>query len=124
MIRHTDKLVEKSKTHSATPADKSGWRWNVISGGSGEQYTVWLSGSKNAFMCSCDWAKYRPADGGGHCGCSHVIKVISDLAALEGRTIKVYDDSAADTVVRHHRKTMNIGDGLIITTRLGSLGKA
>lgn len=120
MIRHTDKLVAKSKLHTVTPADKSGWRWNVISGESGTEYTVWMSGEKHAFMCSCDWAKYRPADGGGHCGCSHVIKVISDLAALEGRTIKVYNDSTADEVARHHRQTLHIGDGLLITTRLST----
>lgn len=115
-MRHTTTLKAKSKTHTVEKADSSGWRWNVTSGASGTVYTVWESGDSHAYMCSCDWAKYRPADGGGRCACSHVLAVIAWLQGQEGRTIQTHTET--EQAEKQHRRIMDIGDGVIITTRL------
>ncbi len=111
-MRHPSTLRSKSKSHVVT---REAYGWTVTSGTSGTSYDVWRSGANDFFMCSCDWAKYRPADGGGACGCSHVIAVVAFEAAEIDRSTQVYNDP--DAANRQHRHIINIGDGLIMTTR-------
>jgi hypothetical protein len=110
-MRHPTPLTQKSKTHTVTQIDSR--NYTVTSGLTGNKYTVTLL--DNGASCSCDWAKYRPADNNGRCGCSHVLAVIAHIEADKARTVKAF--TSWEPVQRSHRKVLDIGDGLILTTR-------
>ena len=112
-MRHPETLTTKSKTHEVKRDND--FSWTVTSGKSGAEYSVWLSGDKHAFMCSCDWAKYRPSSNGGRCGCSHVLAVVAEIEADKSRKVRVYAN--LEQATRQHRALINIGDGLVLTSR-------
>jgi predicted nucleic acid-binding Zn finger protein len=110
-MRHPDTLTRKGKTHTVTQIDSR--NWTVISGLTGNEYTV--TTLDNGASCSCDWAKYRPAENNGRCGCSHVLAVIAHIEADKARTVKAF--TSWEPVTRSHRQVLDIGDGLLLTTR-------
>ena len=114
-MRHPATLRSKSKTHDVTRTGV--YTWRVVSGETGNQYTVWKSGTDQdeKMMCDCSWAQYRPVTNGGACGCSHVLAVIAQIQAAADRSTQVYADP--DAAQRQHRHILDIGDNLLITTR-------
>lgn len=92
--------------------------YRVKSGVSGETYTVRMD-SELGSRCSCDWAKYRPADD-KRCACSHVIAVWRRAAKRWGYTISVWTDK--DEALRQKRKVRYIGDGVWLTFRKAYYG--
>lgn len=112
ITRHPDTLQTKSKTHEVARLETGAYQ--VTSGTTGNIYYVErLAG--DSFSCTCDWSKYRPAANNGACGCSHVLAVVSFEQAENRRTMKAHADYQSAT--RQHRKMIEIGDGLILTTR-------
>jgi len=86
-------------------------KYRVISGHSGEIYTVlfWQHSDKTiASSCTCNWGKYHPRS-----ACSHVIAAINEM-------FPNYTPSAWQNfkeAKRQHRKIKWIGDGVILTLR-------
>lgn len=110
-MRHTDTLTHKSKTHTVNQTGAKSY--TVTSGHTGNEYFVTIL--DNGASCSCDWAKYRPAENNGRCGCSHVLAVFATIEADKARTVKAF--TSWEPVQRSHRKVLDIGDGLLLTTR-------
>jgi len=110
-MRHPEPLTTKSRTHAITQTDSR--TYIVTSGTTGNQYTV--TTLDNGASCTCDWAKYRPAENNGRCGCSHVLAVMAYIEAGKQRKVKAL--TSWDTARRSHRKILDIGDGLLLATR-------
>jgi len=108
-IRNPKPIQRKSRTHQVTPL--AGNRFEIVSGASGNKYTVTLVGS--GARCSCRWGQYRP--GWGRSGCSHVVAVYDWLEARRGRTVSAWTDEAQ--AAQQHRPALGIGDNVILTTR-------
>lgn len=113
-MRHTADLKSKSKSHEVT--QNTAESFSVKSGNTGSFYTVTIL--DGGASCTCDWAKYRPAENKGRCGCSHVLSVMAFIEAERGRTISAFETT--EQAARQHRPTIDIGDGLILTTRKAS----
>lgn len=111
MNRHPDTLKAKSKTHTVT---RAGAGFDVTSGHTGTVYHV-QEIRQHVYTCTCDWAKYRPQENNGACGCSHVLAVVAFLQAELERSTQVYNDP--ERARRQHRQILDIGDGLTLTTR-------
>lgn len=122
-IVNAKEVAVKAKSHAVEQADAVGNDWNVISGTSGETYTVHVSREEHygsitvaGARCSCNWGIYRRSTDGFRSACSHVQAVYAHLAQAEdGRTTSAWG-SLADAR-RQHRPMVAIGDGVILTTR-------
>ena len=101
----------KSKTHTVIPKG-DGIVYKVTSGTSDETYTVALG--EYGATCTCEWGKYRrwamPQS-----GCSHVIAAFKFSLAEKGRSISMW--TSKEDADRQHRHQIEIGDGVIVTTR-------
>lgn len=113
-MRHTNELKKKSKAHQVKLSGEK--TYTVTSGHTGNEYFVTLL--ENGAACTCDWAKYRPAENQGRCGCSHVLSVMAYIEAENGRTISAFE--TVEQATRQHRPVSDIGDGIILTTRKAS----
>ena len=107
--RNAKAIQKKSRTHQVEQV--STHLYHVTSGESGKTYqvTMTLSGPQ----CGCNWGQYRRP--GQPCGCSHTTSVLNYIAKQAGATVSVW--ATAEDAKRQKRSTMDIGDGLIITTR-------
>jgi hypothetical protein len=112
MNRHAGSLQKKSKSHEIAKLDERNYK--VTSGATGKEYTVTMF-ETNGASCTCDWMKYRPAENNGRCGCSHVIAVIAYIQKENERTVKTF--TGWEQVQKAHRQVLDIGDGLLLTTR-------
>lgn len=108
-MRNAKAIQSKSKTHEVTQT--SATTYTVKSGSSGSVYAVTLQ--NQGATCQCDWAKYRKA--GQPSGCSHVVSVYAHIAEWAGRKISAW--SSEEDAKRQHRPTLDISDGIILTTR-------
>jgi hypothetical protein len=116
MARNAKGLQGKSKKHMVEQI--SGYTFNVTSGTSGAEYTVRLADDLSRPVCTCDWAKYRPARTGHVCGCSHVVSVYRFLCAeVNGARVSVWA-SEADALRQHHTILVGGFDGLWVTARI------
>lgn len=86
--------------------------YEVTSCTSGKVYQVTATDAGG--FCTCDWSKYRPSDD-RRSGCSHVQAVYQHIAATESRTTSAW--STTEQARRQHRPTLDIGDGVTLTTR-------
>ncbi len=110
-IKNAKAVQSKSRTH--TVKELGGDVYEVTSGETGKVYHVHAAG--NGGSCTCDWAKYRPASGGGKSGCSHVIAVVNHIAGSDDRRVMAW--ATLEDANRQHRPVMDIGDGVVLTTR-------
>lgn len=110
-MRHTTDLKKKSKTHEVQQTGLAAY--TVTSGHTGSQYLITVL--ENGAACTCDWAKYRPAENNGRSGCSHVLAVMAHIEAEKGRTISAF--GTFEQANRQHRPIADIGDGIVLTTR-------
>lgn len=110
MTRHPSTLSQKSKSHQVTRLGEDAYQ--VISGASGKAYFVTLLDNGGA-TCTCDWSAKR--HNVLNCGCSHTIAVFAEIEASKARKIAVHADP--DQARKQHRHLLQIGDGLILSTR-------
>ena len=113
-MRHTNDLKAKSKSHEVNQTGAASY--TVTSGRTGSQYFITVL--ENGASCTCDWAKYRPAENNGRCGCSHVLAVMAYIEAENKRTISAFE--TFEQAERQHRPILDIGDGILLTTRKAS----
>jgi hypothetical protein len=116
--RHPELLAPKSRTHTVreiTTMNQTAGTYAVTSGHTGREYTVTMLAHGGA-MCTCDWAKYRPAANLGQCGCSHVLAVMAHVESSRSRKVSGVH-TTRESARRNHRKVLDIGDGLLLSTR-------
>lgn len=120
--RHLDTLREKARTHKVVDlGDHTGVQlYGVISGSSGDKYTVTID-SKNQMFCNCAYAIKKGTD--LETGevfpvtCSHTIAVFEFIALGQRRlTTLVHSEEDAK---RQRRKHVDAGDGVVLVTRKG-----
>lgn len=109
IARNAKALQKKSKTHQIEQLTAT--TYSVKSGSSGKCYTVTLQ--NQGATCNCDWAKYRKA--GQPSACSHTISVYNHIAEWAGRKVSAW--SSEEDAERQHRPTLDIGDGIVLSTR-------
>lgn len=112
-MRSPKVLQAKSKTHQVIPLDHN--TFNVKSGNSGNSYQVRLYPNIEGGVCNCKWGEYRRYADFYRSGCSHVQAVYRHLEGLAGRNISTWNDM--NQVAKQHRPVINIGDGVLLTTR-------
>lgn len=116
--RRPELLTPKSKTHTVTEItvkNQIARTFTVLSGHTRREYTVTILAGGGA-MCTCDWAKYRPAQNQGKCGCSHVIAALTHLESESNNRLSGVHITAA-SAQNNHRRVLDIGDGLYLATR-------
>lgn len=110
-IKNAKTIQSKSRTNEVHPMGNG--RYSIVSGTSGKVYSVKLNGQGGT--CTCDWAKYRPAND-SRSGCSHVVTAIQFAAQEDGKnSVSVWTNEADAN--RQHRQIINIGDGVLVTVR-------
>ena len=112
-ITHPKRIQKKSRHHK-TRQMSANW-YKVTSADSGLVYDVNLG--LNGGTCTCRWGRHRPEDD-HRSGCTHVIAAINHRASQQGRRISVW--SKAADAHRQHRPMINIGDGVILTSRVAT----
>jgi hypothetical protein len=106
-ITNPKPLQKKSRTHEVIEIAPN--TYQVISGTSGTSYQVSIV--DNGATCTCKWAQYRKHDD-PRSGCSHVQAAYTSHT---GRKASAWNDP--QQAKRQHRPSVNIGDGVILTTR-------
>lgn len=121
-IKNVKAVNKKSRGH--TVCEVSPMIYEVTSGTSGKYYAVQGHNNENrmgkstyvTYTCSCKWGQYRSNKDAGRSGCSHVQSVVAYLEMERSeRTVAAHDDSASAD--RARRPQINLGDGVIMTTR-------
>jgi len=105
-VRKAGELASKAKAHEVT--ELAAGRYTVVSGTSGNSYTVDLRYA--AATCTCDWGKYHEA--GEPCTCSHVLAVHKALASGKLNAWATEEDAK-----RQRRHTQYLGEGIWTTER-------
>lgn len=111
-ITNPKAIQNKSKAHTVRHVTSD--TYQVTSGTSANTYTVHTS--SHGATCTCEWSKYRPS-GDRRSGCSHVVSVFGFIEAEGGRKVSAW--GSADEAKRQHRPMANIGDGVVLTSRVG-----
>lgn len=109
-IKNVKTIQNKAKKN--TVAHVSGNLYKVTSATSGNEYAVRIHG--DCGTCTCDWSKYRPSHD-QRSGCSHVVAVFDYIAEEKGRSVSAWNSQ--EDADRQHRPTLNIGNGVILTSR-------
>ena len=110
-ITNPKAVQRKSRCHEITQVSQNAY--TVKSGSSGSSYTVILQQDQGA-TCTCEWGRFRKFND-PRSGCSHVIAVFNHLAEWENRTVMAW--SSEEDARRQHRPTLDIGDGVVLTSR-------
>lgn len=110
-IKNAKSIQNKSRRNEVHPL--GGNRYQVVSASSGNAYSVTLTGAGGT--CSCSWGQYRPAHD-QRSACSHVLAALSFAAQAAGaNSVSAWTDEAQAR--RQHRRTVAIGDGVLVTIR-------
>ena len=121
-ITNVKKVNRKSKSH--TVREVLPMVYEVTSGASGKYYAVRGHNNENrlgrntyaTYTCTCKWGQYRSNKDAGRSGCSHVQSVVAHLAKeRDERATSAW--ATTDDAERQHRPQINLGDGVIMTTR-------
>lgn len=124
-IINVKKVAKKSKTHKVTRL--TSLTYQVKSGSSGKSYVVQGHTNENklgrstyvTYTCSCPWGKYRSNKDAGRSGCSHVQAVVAHLEMERSRRTTSAWGNTLDAE-RQRRPQINLGDGVIVTTRVAA----
>lgn len=111
-IKNAKTIQNKSKGH--TVKETGLHTFSVVSGTSGEEYTVTMVGQ--GATCTCPWGQYRRNDDRRRSGCSHVVAVYAHLESEAGRKVSAWTDESQAR--RQHRPAFAIGNGMILTSRV------
>ncbi len=107
-ISNPKALQSKSRTHEAIQTSET--TFEVTSGSSGNRYYVDLL-PDGGMKCSCKWGQYRTGKD-PRSGCSHVQAAYT---LYTGRKASAWN--TAQEAHRQHRPVIEIGDGVVLTTR-------
>ena len=110
-IKNVKQIAKRAKSHLVRYYGKG--VYEVISGTSGACYRVEMLAEGGA-SCSCEWGKYH-TKGDKRVACSHVQAVYQWKADEEGRRVSAY--GTLDEAKRQHGRTLNLGDGVYLTSR-------
>ena len=110
-IKNAKIIQSKSRMNEVHPI--GGNVYEVVSGASGNVYQV--RGTSSGYTCNCHWASHRP-ENDQRSGCSHVLAVMNFMAKGDGAASVSAWTSEADAQ-RQHRRTIDIGDGVLVTVR-------
>lgn len=116
MPRNAKTLQNKAKQHQVIPLDHDTFR--VTSGTSGNSYLVRLYPDVSGGVCDCQWGQTRRYVNFYRSGCSHVQAVFRHLENLAGRETSTW--ASQNDAKRQHRPMVDIGDGIVMTTRKGA----
>ena len=111
-VKNAKALQTKSLSH--TVSDLGSGIYQVVSGTSHNIYTVTLFNDGSA-TCSCPWGTKRHTI--TTCSCSHVLAA-HDVRTRSSDNRRISAWSSLESARRQHRPMINIGDGVILTTRL------
>lgn len=112
-IKNAKKIHSRGKLHTVTEIGFG--VFEVHSGVSGETYRVVVSHDETTATCNCKWGSTRGRMKDWKSACAHVQAVFQHLAEQTGRTTSAWADPTA--AARQHRHEINLGDGVILTTR-------
>lgn len=115
-IKNAKTLHKKSDTHLVKPIDGSSFGFDVISGSSGNVYKVAVQHDHGA-TCNCRWGYYRKWSD-PKSACSHVQAVFEYLEQEKARRTSSWTNE--EDAERQHRPTIELGDGVIMTSRVTS----
>jgi len=110
-IANPKKIHNKSGAHAVSPHSPGAYK--VTSGTSGGAYFVCLLPAGGA-TCNCKWGQYRPWTD-SRSGCSHVQAVIEFVESQKVRTTSAW--GSREDAARQHRPLVNLGDGVVVTSR-------
>lgn len=110
-ITQAKQIQRKSRRHNVRQVGPN-W-FKVASDETGQTYDVNLG--LNGGTCTCRWGRERPPRD-HRSACSHVIAAMNYRAGFRGRTVSVW--SSPTDAKRQHRPVLDIGDGVILTSRL------
>jgi hypothetical protein len=110
-IRNVKSIQRRSRSNQVHPLGNG--RYQVVSGRSYNVYDVTLRADGG--VCSCHWAKHRLGRD-RRSACSHVLAAIN-FAAQEAGATSVSAWNSAQDAQRQHRRTIDIGDGVLVTVR-------
>ncbi len=111
-IANPKKVNQKAKTHDVTPLDHNTFQ---VDSSSRNTYLVRLL-DKEGGMCDCKWGQYRKGSDNYKSGCSHVQAVYQQLEEQRNRSTSAW--STKEDAKRQHRQITNIGDGVVLTSRI------
>ena len=107
-ITNIQKVSDKSKGHEVQESLMKGSY--LVTSTSGNIYRTRLL---PVASCTCDWAKYQKA---GHpVACSHVQATLAYAELQKGYRVKMF--ASNEDVSHHHRRTVNLGNGVKATAR-------
>ena len=98
----------KAKQHTVRPSFTGSYL--VTSAASGNTYRTRLS---PVASCTCDWSKYQPA--GAPVACSHVQATLAYVEEKDGYKVKFF--AQHEDVSHHHRREVELGNGVKATAR-------
>jgi hypothetical protein len=110
-IKNAKTIQSKSRMNEVHPIGDDVYA--VVSGVSGNVYQVRYS--HQGCVCNCNWAVHRP-ETDPRSGCSHVLAVLNFIAR-EGGAVSVSAWTSPAAAQRQHRRTVDIGDGVLVTVR-------
>lgn len=114
-ITNAKQVQSKSRSHEVKQV--AGNTYQVTSGHSGDTYKVQIFSDMSG-TCTCKWGQYRKHSNCYRSGCSHVVAVFDWIEQGQGRTVSAW--TSEDQAKRQHRPMVNIGDGVILTSRKAS----
>jgi hypothetical protein len=110
-IKNAKTIQSKSRMNEVHPIGDN--VYEVVSGASGNVYQVHHNSA--GCTCTCTWAAHRP-ETDRRSGCSHVLAVLNFIAQVGG-AVSVSAWTSETDAQRQHRRTMDIGDGVLVTVR-------
>ncbi len=113
-IANAKEVSRKAKAHDVTPLDHDIYR--VKSDSSGNEYFVRLLPNDQGATCDCKWGQTRRYADNYKSGCSHVQAVWQQIEGQRSRTTSAWQSKK--DALRQHRQMTNLGDGVILTSRL------
>ena len=108
--RNTGRLVEAAARCKATRT--AAYRWEVVSGDSGETYHVELS-ADGVSRCTCAWGRYHQKHGAI---CKHTIAAWTAWMAEHGKTLGLYNHYAVKFGMVEG-KVFGRYDGMVLTSK-------
>ena len=113
-IKNAKQLQKKSRSHQVRHV--WGNMYQVVSGASGRTYYVRVK--EDGATCDCKWGTRGGHKAKDRSGCSHVQAVYNYIESEKSRRISAWTDE--EQARRQHRPMSDIGDGVVLTSRLAT----
>lgn len=113
-ITNIQATSNKAKQHTVRPSFTGSYL--VTSAASGNTYRTRLSPIAS---CTCDWSKYQPV--GAPVACSHVQATLAFVEEQDDYKVKFF--AQHEDVSNHHRRVVELGNGVKATARKTAVSK-